>query len=715
MIDRLYRLFLLSMILITPAVAQTQLWTGVIDAKRGMNWSQAGIPSGVPDASWPICSTISAYSGNASTINNALSSCANAQPAGGVVMLGAGKFTISGAVNFPSTGHVVLRGQGAGSTTLYFTNPSGSNCGGANVCIAGDSSAYRGGTAKYVHSVTGGLSQGSTSLTLNSASGITANVSAVILTQCDTGYSGSGCTGGSPIDNGGYFECAMAWKSPGVGCAVPSEGPNGSSWRCSSGTCGAAWQEEMFLVTGVSGSTISLNRPLHHPNWSTNQTPQVAVFSPIQHDGVENLTVDSSGDQGVKGSPGPNGIAVTYCYQCWVSGVAAINAGSHDIYMYEDINSLVQGSYTYGNPVSYGDNTGIWVTNGSMNVVQNNICQGTGSCVFADGPEDALVVAYNFATGMTTGSSTSGNLNHAMFTHSAGDNWWLAEGNEWDGVNEDLDHGVHLSMTYFRNFFWGWESWLNRGNASYPAAQYGFFAFSNGYGSRYNHLIGNVLGTPGFSTNYNWTGGATNQFPSTGYIFILGAGSTQSEPSDPLAYCSATNGVNNFTTMCWANWDTAHNASQFNSSEVPTSANSYPNSVPTLGDVGSGQGPLPPSFYLAGRPSWWLPSTIPFPPVGPDVNSGNVGQCSGTLNSTSQAGLPATNGSGSCASGQNVNTAWEGHVNANPAMACYVGMGGLPDGKGNALSFNATKCYGTSTSSGSGTPVPPTDLRAVVN
>jgi hypothetical protein len=97
------------------------------------------------------------------------------------------------------------------------------------------------------------------------------------------------------------------------------------------------------------------------------------------------------------------------------------------------------------------------------------------------------------------------------------------------------------------------------------------------------------------------------------------------------------------------------------------------------------------------------------------MNNGNVGQCSGTLNTTSQAGLPTTSGSGSCASGQNVNTAWDGHVNANPAMACYVGMGGLPDGKGNALSFNATKCYGTSTSSGSGTPVPPTDLRAVVN
>ena len=84
---------------------------------------------------------------------------------------------------------------------------------------------------------------------------------------------------------------------------------------------------------------------------------------------------------------GPAGITVSSCYQCWVSGVEVINAGSHHIEFGQAINSVIQNSYVYGNPVNYGDNTGIHPTDGSMNLVQNNICQSVSICVFDDGPK----------------------------------------------------------------------------------------------------------------------------------------------------------------------------------------------------------------------------------------------------------------------------------------------------------------------------------------
>jgi hypothetical protein len=614
------------------------------------------------------------------------------------VVLGSGTFTLSSSITFPQNtqGHLALRGQGANSTHLLFTGAGSSG----HIYISGpDSNHYRGATWNGIN-VTGGLSQGSTTLTLNSTSGITANVSALIMTQCDTGFSGSACTSGGPTDNGGYFECASAWTSAGHGCAVSTEGPDGTGWRPG----GHSWQTEMFLVTGVSGNTVTISRPLHHPNWSTGQSPQVVAFSAIQQDGVENLWVDSSGDEGSSGSPGPSGIAIVYCYQCWVSGVAATNSGSRDIYVYQDINSVVQHSYVYGNPVGYGDNTGIWVANGSFNLIQNNICHRTASCNFNDGPEEGDVVAYNYAAGLTSGSGTSGQLNSGSETHSAGTNFMLYEGNVWTRSDDDLDHGLHLNQTYFRNFFTGYDSWLNGGHGSYTSVQFGTWAYSNGFGSRYTNIIANILGTPGVQTAYNWVASNTNQFGSK-YIYILGAGSTASGPgSDPLAQCSTAG-----TNMCWGNWDVVNDATQWNSSEVPSGAPSFPNSVPA-------QRALPKSFLYPSEPSWW-PSSVPFPAIGPDVSGGNVGQCGGTLNSASQAGLAATSSS-QCGAGQPLNDAWAGHVHATPAMACYLSLGGRPDGTGNTLTFNAIQCYGSVFSSSpapSGAPNAPTNLGVVVN
>jgi hypothetical protein len=159
--------------------------------------------------------------------------------------------------------------------------------------------------------------------------------------------------------------------------------------------------------------------------------------------------------------------------------------------------------------------------------------------------------------------------------------------------------------------------------------------------------------------------------------------------------------------MRWGNWDAFNGATQWNTGEVPSGIAVMPNPVPTACANGMS---CPASFYLSARPTWWDPS-IPFPAIGPDVAGGNIGRCTGTLNTPGQyAGVPATKAA-QC-TGTSLTPSWDGHVNAVPAMACYLEkLGGAPDGTGPRLAFDADRCYAFAPLS---TPAPPTNLTATV-
>src|SRR5579862_1630568 len=105
-----------------------QPWSGIIDSSRAIDWSVAGVPGGVPSATWTQCgSTIAPYgTSNAyaspATINNAIAACG----ANHYVQLGAGNFYLNagitwnvGALNPIS--NVALRGMGADQTFLHFS------------------------------------------------------------------------------------------------------------------------------------------------------------------------------------------------------------------------------------------------------------------------------------------------------------------------------------------------------------------------------------------------------------------------------------------------------------------------------------------------------------------------------------------------------------------------------------------------------------------
>src|SRR5690348_1479530 len=165
--------------------------TNPVSSSRRINWTNAGVQGGIPARNIQCGSTIAAYSGAATTINNAISSCTS----GDYVSLGAGTFNLSSGITFGTTNNVTLRGAGPDQTFLVFTGDTSCNGLGADICIAG-SNSWQGGpqnTANW----TAGYAPGTTSITLSNITNLVPGSSIIVLDQLD-----------DSSDNGNLFVCA---------------------------------------------------------------------------------------------------------------------------------------------------------------------------------------------------------------------------------------------------------------------------------------------------------------------------------------------------------------------------------------------------------------------------------------------------------------------------------------------------------------------------
>jgi hypothetical protein len=478
------------------------------------------------------------------------------------------------------------------------------------------------------------------------------------------------------------------------GCSINGfDGTPKGSWS-------RRWQYEYAVATSVNAGTgaVTLLNPIQMPNYgATGANPMVWINQPEYQIGIENMSMDSTA---LGAASRTDFINIRDCYQCWVTGNRFIDQGAYGIFAGWSSNLLIEQNYFYNakGPQASNDPYTIRFQTVGNGLIQNNIFQLIRAQFVTDGPSSANVIGYNFSVNDAT---TSGNLWFNFWEHDT-TALNLFEGNVGIAIRGDQFHGGHLNSTLFRNFETGWASCANGqcGSATQKDT-YTLAVLWDDY-TRYGHFVGNIFGTPGYHTGY-----ITN---SSYNHNIYGLAIPNNTPTDPLVQSTA---------MFWGNWDSKTAATRWcgNSSdsgwsaicgsvsEIPTGAPVYPNPVPTVGDVNATppQPALPASFYLTAKPSWFM--SVPFPPIGPDVTGGNVGQCSGTMSNasnagTSQAGLPATANS-QCAAAQTINTAaWGGHINANPAMNCYLNtMGGNPDGTNGLLPFDASSCYSPGSSS----------------
>ena len=92
------------LIVAAPMVAHAQPWSGILSPSRAVDWSNAGVPGGIPTRT-TICSTLNPGATTAQ-IQSAINSC----PANQVVFLNAGTYNIGGLSITRS--NVTLRGAG---------------------------------------------------------------------------------------------------------------------------------------------------------------------------------------------------------------------------------------------------------------------------------------------------------------------------------------------------------------------------------------------------------------------------------------------------------------------------------------------------------------------------------------------------------------------------------------------------------------------------
>src|SRR3989442_15229665 len=150
------KLLLFSLVLLclsTPAHAQ--LWSGILDPSRAIDWTRAGAGT-VPNRA-TICSALSPGATSAQ-INSAIAAC----PSGQVVFLSSGTYSISGQIFFNNKSNVTLRGAGPDQTFVKFTARGGCNGLGADVCVMNGDNKYS-GDPHNVAGWTGGDAKGENS------------------------------------------------------------------------------------------------------------------------------------------------------------------------------------------------------------------------------------------------------------------------------------------------------------------------------------------------------------------------------------------------------------------------------------------------------------------------------------------------------------------------------------------------------------------------
>ena len=624
--------------------SHAQSWSGIIDPSRAADWSNVGISGGVPSRSTQCGSTISAYSGSASAINSAIAACGSGQ----YVHLGTGTFTLSSGITFAGHSNVTLRGDGPMNTILVFSSGSFCYSGNCDVLLGAASNVYDGSSsitppcggsnASNCANWTAGYAQGTTQITLsNIGSSTPVAGSLLILDQAN-----------DTSDPGGVIQCDNA--TGGV-CA----GNGGSFGRTIGGVQYS--QEQVVRVVSVSGSTYTITPGVYANNIRSSQSPGVWWNSGLLIlSGIENLTLDHSHSSVVSGE-------VFYdCYQCWMKNVRSLNSGRNHIWIAQSSEVVVRDSYIFGVQSGGGEESyGVEAMESSDSLIENDIFDQISSPIMFD-DVSGFVVGYNLSWNNVF--SNANFMQTSYPSHDAGNHMNLFEGNYFNGLDADNQHGNSPLTTVFRNWLPGNQP--SPYNKTEQTQSFGVDAKARAW-----NVVGNVLGTPGYHNNYETSPNTSSSNCNTS-IYALGWGSVGagcSTPGVPESVASPDPTV--ATSMLrWGNYDTVHASVQWNAAEVPTTGMTW-----VKGNAVPASHSLPISFYYNAKPSWWASAftTPPFPPIGPDVTGGP--------------------GPG-------------GFAYQNLAYLCFAN-GTFSNGM---LNFDANNCYSGSTT----VPAPPTGLSAVV-
>jgi hypothetical protein len=558
----LFALMSLLFFVATPSFGQP--WSGILAPDWARDWSLAGIPGGIPNRT-TVCANVTAGA-STSTIQTAINNC----PAGQVVLFGAGTFNVAGL--YVNKG-IVLRGQGPNSTTIVLSTN--------NIFLGAYGTSWL-GSAPPSHTVTswtGGLTRGSTVLSVGSTTGLSIGQT-IILDELNPSWV---FTSGSEGSSG------SAGRGDGTGGAGEYYWFFGSMTRAAS---------QMTKIVSVdSGTQITIRDPVAYTHTS-GLTPQVFAWQPnLQLAGVEDLRVNANQVE--------HAIALIYCDYCWVKNVRIDTVGRSGVTTRWGYGMVLRDSYlnappAMGGPTQYG--TECYMSSNVL--VENNIFWNITNPLQVQNCMGS-VYAYNYLH-----NRIADNLFPTFTTHGAHNHFHLLEGNDIDKIQFDNVWGSSSHNSVFRNRANGYgENKTGYRTAIVVTAQ-----------NRHINLVANVAGTTGYHTNYQCTN--STYYSSDNYVFDLGF------------WNGCDSNMSNYDTVLlstvtkWGNWDADTYLANGNTNGIryctgsgagnsACTASETANGDATFPALSSPSTTFPASFYLSAKPAWF--GSVPWPPIGPDV------------------------------------------------------------------------------------------------
>jgi hypothetical protein len=559
---------------------------GVLPADRIIDWTHAGVvqpngTQGIPSFT-NVCKTIDAatYGNGTTDVSATLQAAIDACPAGQVVMLPAGTYLLSNSLTV--NGSVVLRGTGP-STKIVEND--------ANIQFGTQP------TQLYQTNWTAGLTQGTTTITLDDASNLKVGQPVVLDQLNDT-----------DVATAGYVPLVNPTGNEGtVGIGVDDCASRSGLSFCTDGnTAVPRALVEMAEVTAIQGNQVTLDRPIYYTH-TASLSPQAFFWGEknVSYAGVESLRIDSQYNAQT--------LAFAFCTNCWVKAVEVDHITRAAVSLYYDDHFEFRDSYLYMNQATAPTNYGVEVDDTAASRFENNIFDSMDIGVIVSWSSNGNVIAYNYSVNESPGSQVLGG---AHGTHSVHTFMNLFEGNTAAKIGFDYVWGSTSHQTLFRNRLTGYMA--PRTSSGQPGGDWSngnWPLFLEAWNRDFN-VVGNVLGTAGVQNGYQAATAADgNLVGATGHDSTcqdtcgMGVG-----PIYILGYWDSWNATSNAaqfdlmvvsTLWRWGNFDYSTNETHYDPTEIPSDE-----TVPTTQT-------LPPSLYLNQKPSWF--GATPFPAIGPDV------------------------------------------------------------------------------------------------
>jgi hypothetical protein len=481
-----------------------------------------------------------------------------------------GTYRVTAELTIP--GSITLRGEGPGATVIDAFGASG-----RGALNFGDDAF---GDSGRVANITGGATKGSTSITLDD------------VTQ---------------VAVGGYLQIDQLNEAG----LVESQGYNSNCTWCSRAD-GTRALGQIVEVTAVDAGqrTVTFTPPLYW-TYQASLSPQALAFRmAITRAGAEDLTVRCN-DTGYRAN-----FYLAGCAYCWLKNVEGDYTDGDQVDVLSSFRCEIRDSYfhdSFHHVPGQTDNDLFLAQKTSGTLVENNVFYRLHVGVMLNWGAAGNVVAYNYFTGMFD-ERVPHCTYPAIAMHGAHPLFNLMEGNVGARFNSDSYWGSSSHTALYRNWLRGDESVcepvagprapVDPARCWTPFQQ--VWAVSVEYQSLYTTLVGNVLGSPWFTTTHVGTYYGTTDTETTPVGEYLAAAPAASGYTTPYALrfgypgcCGpaqyeSTRAFD--TALVHGNWDWATQSLRWD---------------PSITDHA-----LPASLYRMGKPTWF--GSRAWPPIDPE-------------------------------------------------------------------------------------------------